>query len=69
MISTEYIPKQNSPPPKKKETKKRINYLEITITKEDNRLTFAVYRKPTTIDYIIHNDSCHPNEHKKSAIN
>jgi hypothetical protein len=26
-------------------------------------------RKPTTTDSIIHNDSCHPNEHKKSVIN
>jgi hypothetical protein len=27
-----------------------------------------VYRKPTTTDSIIPNDSCHPNEHKKLAI-
>jgi hypothetical protein len=52
-----------------KETQNRINYLDLTITKEDNKLTFVIYRKPTTTDSIIHNDSCHPNEHKKLAIN
>jgi hypothetical protein len=40
-----------------------------TITKENNKLTFGIYHKPTTIDSIIHNESCHPSEHKKSAIN
>jgi hypothetical protein len=52
-----------------KETQNKINYLDLTITKEDNKLIFAIYRKPTTTDSIIHNDSCHPNEHKKSATN
>jgi hypothetical protein len=52
-----------------KETQNKINCLDVTITKEGNKLTFAIYRKPTTTDSIIHNDSCHPNEHKKSAIN
>jgi hypothetical protein len=45
----------------------KINYLDPTITKEHNKLTFNIYRKPTTTDSIILNDSCHPNEHKKSA--
>jgi len=30
-------------------------------------LSFEVYRKPTTY-IIIHNDSCHPNEHKTATI-
>jgi hypothetical protein len=31
---------------------------------------FSIYRKPTTTDLIIHNDSCHPTDHtrKYSAI-
>jgi hypothetical protein len=45
------------------ETHNKINYLDITINKQD-KLTFGIYRKPTTTDIIIHNKSCHPNEHK-----
>jgi hypothetical protein len=47
----------------------KINTLDLTITKEDNRFTFAIYRKPTTTVSILHNDSYHPNERKKPAIN
>jgi hypothetical protein len=32
-------------------------------------MTYDIYRKPTSTDLIIHNDSCHPHEHKRSAIN
>jgi hypothetical protein len=46
----------------------KINYLDLTITREHNKLTFNIYRKPTTTDSIISSDSCHPNEDKKSAI-
>jgi hypothetical protein len=52
-----------------KETQNSINYLDMTIIKEHNKLTFNIYRKPTTTDSIIHNDSCHPNKHIRSAIN
>jgi hypothetical protein len=44
------------------------NFLDITITKKENRLSYTVYRKPTTIDIIIPNDSCHPSQHKMAAI-
>jgi hypothetical protein len=50
------------------ETHNKINYLNITVNKQD-KLTFGIFRKPTTTDPIIHNNSCHPNEHKRSAIN
>jgi DNA mismatch repair ATPase MutL len=53
----------------KKETRNRINYLDMTTIKEHNKITFNIFRKPTTTDSIIHNDSCHFNEHKRSAIN
>jgi hypothetical protein len=52
-----------------KETQNRTTYLDLTITKEHHKLTFGIYRKPTTTDSITHNDSCHPSEHKKSATN
>jgi hypothetical protein len=51
------------------ETEKHtLNYLHLTITNNHNKLTFCIYRKPTNTDLIIHNEFCHPHEHKKSAI-
>jgi hypothetical protein len=46
----------------------QLNYLDMTIDDTHNTPTFSIYRKPTTTDIIIHNDSCHPPEHKNSAI-
>jgi hypothetical protein len=51
-----------------KETENRINFLDVTIRKEQNTFTFNVYRKPTTTDSIIRLDSCHPQEHKHAAM-
>ena len=51
-----------------KEKNNRINFLDITIVKEHNKLTFDIYRKPTTTDSIIPYDSCHPIEHKLAAV-
>jgi len=50
------------------EENNQINFLDITIKKENNRLRFNIYRKHTQTDIIIPRDSCHPNEHKQSAI-
>jgi hypothetical protein len=54
-----------------KERQNWINYsyLDMTIIKEQNKLTFNIYRKVTTTDFIIHNESRHLNKHKRSAIN
>jgi hypothetical protein len=52
-----------------KKSQNKISYLHLTITRKHNQLTFGIYRKPTTIDSIIHNYSCHPYKYKKSAIN
>jgi hypothetical protein len=51
-----------------RQTNNKLKYLDITIENMNNAFTFSIYRKPTTIDLIIHNDSCHPTEHKYSAI-
>jgi hypothetical protein len=51
------------------EMNNKLNYLDLTINNEQTQLTFSIYRKPTTTDLIIHNESCHLYEHKKSAIN
>jgi hypothetical protein len=47
----------------------KLNYLDITISKQKVKLTFGIYKRPTTTDTIIHSNSCHPNEHKVEAIN
>jgi hypothetical protein len=45
-----------------------INFLYLTITNRNNTLDCSIFHKPTTTDIIIHNASCHPNEHKRAAI-
>jgi hypothetical protein len=45
-----------------------INFLDIMINEEPDKLAFSIYRKPTTTDSIIPKDSCHPPEHKHAAI-
>jgi hypothetical protein len=51
------------------ELNNKINFLDISITKTHTKLQLGIYRKHTTTDLLIHNDSCHPHEHKKAAIN
>ena len=51
-----------------KEQNSRINFLDITVTKNHENLSFEIYRKPTATDIIIPHDSCHPREHKTAAI-
>jgi hypothetical protein len=51
------------------ETQNYLNYLDLTITNEHNKLTFSIFWKPTYTNLITHNDSCHPQEHKYAAIN
>jgi len=52
----------------KRETDHRINVLDIAVYREHNRLSVDIYRKPTSIDIFIPNDSCHPRKHKMGAI-
>jgi hypothetical protein len=51
-----------------KEQNNKINVLDITITKNHDGLSFEIYRKPTATNILISTDSCHPREHKTSAI-
>jgi hypothetical protein len=46
----------------------QLNYLDITIENNNNIFTFNIYRKPTTTDLIIPHNSCHPTEHKHTAV-
>jgi len=51
------------------EVDNRINFLDITMSRVDNKILFNIYRKPTTTDIIISNDSYHPPEHKLAVDN
>jgi len=46
-----------------------LNFLDLQITKSNNKHEFNIYRKPTTTDTIIHNTSNHPTQHKHAALN
>ena len=50
------------------EVKNSMNFRYLTITKTDNRLTFNIYRKPTTTVTVIHNISNHPTQHKHATF-
>jgi hypothetical protein len=49
-------------------TDNTTHFLDITITKTNDSLTFDIYRTPTT-DTIIPKHSCHPPEHISAAVN
>jgi hypothetical protein len=46
----------------------KINFLDITILREQHHITTSIYRKPTTTNSIILNNSCHSKEQKIAAI-
>jgi hypothetical protein len=50
------------------EYKNKINFLDISISKDNNNIQFSIYRKSTATDTIIPNDSYHPPEHKFAAV-
>ena len=49
------------------ETGNTINFLDLQITRNAQKLEISVYRKPTTTDTTIHYTSNHPMEHKTAA--
>jgi hypothetical protein len=44
------------------ENNNKINLLDLTLIREENRWHIDLYRKPTATDVIIPQDSCHPLE-------
>jgi hypothetical protein len=50
------------------EKENKINFLDINMSKEENNISFDMYRKPTTTVTIILNYSCHPQEHELAVI-
>ena len=50
------------------ETNNSLNYLDLTLIKNPNAISYDIYRKPTATDTIITRDYCHPIEKKMAAI-
>jgi hypothetical protein len=48
---------------------KKLNFLDLTLERKQYSISPSVYRQPTTTDTMIHNNSCHPYEHKLAGIN
>lgn len=46
-----------------------INFLDLTITRINNKLDFSIFHKPSHTDITIHNNSTHPYSHKLAAYN
>jgi hypothetical protein len=46
----------------------KLNVLDVTIHRMQRNLQFGIYRKPTVTYIMIHNQLCHPSEHKWSGI-
>ena len=46
-----------------------INFLDLTITKVNNKFTYKIYRKLTTTSTTIHAESYHPQAQKMAAYN
>jgi hypothetical protein len=51
-----------------KEHNNCMNFLDITINRNESYFEYSVYRKPTTTAHIIYSKSCHSTEHKIMAI-
>ena len=45
-----------------------INFVELSITKLEQRHKFSTYRKPTTTDTLIQSSSSHPVQHILAAF-
>jgi hypothetical protein len=50
------------------EINNNIHFLDITVSKDENKISFKLYRKSIATDIIIPNDSCHPPEQKPAAV-
>lgn len=44
-----------------------LNFLDLKISRIQNKLAFSIFRKPTYTDTTIHNSSFHPVSHKLAA--
>jgi hypothetical protein len=47
----------------------RINFLDTAVQRTGKNLIYSIYQKATATHTVIHNTSCHPIQHKMTAIN
>ena len=50
------------------ENNNTINFLDLTISRKQNKLELGIYRKEMNTDTTIHNTSNHPMEQKTAAF-
>ena len=50
------------------ETNAGLPFLDLYLTRKQNKIVFSIFRKPTTTDHIIPSHSIHPLEHKTSSF-
>ena len=51
------------------ESNNKLNYLDLTIKKNETNFEYAIYRKPSQTDLVIPNTSNHPPQHKMAVFN
>lgn len=49
------------------ESSNKLNFLDLTLEKRENKIDFSIFRKPTTSDQTIHSTSYHPYSQKLAA--
>ncbi|XP_049828734.1 uncharacterized protein LOC126267492 [Schistocerca gregaria] len=50
------------------EKNQTLNFLDLTITRNNHQHEFSIYRKPTSTSTVIHNTSNHPTVHKYASF-
>jgi hypothetical protein len=51
-----------------REENKTVNYLDLSINRNNNNMDLNIYRKPTYMDITMHFSSNHPYDHKLAAF-
>lgn len=50
------------------ENNNKLHFLDLTIERHTNHLTYTIFRKPTQTSHTINNMSNHPGSHKRAAF-
>lgn len=45
-----------------------MNFLDLTISIDEGKISYDIYRRPTHTDIVIHNESKHHPKHKNAAF-